>query len=95
MNAGHAMARMNRGLAFRAKGEIERAKADFTATLELPSEDKEAQDAQATARDQLAALEEVQQDAHAPERSRLPLSTRLPRQPASELLWSSAIRRGT
>ena len=67
MNAGHAMARINRGLAFRAKGEIERAKADFTATLELPSEDEEAQDAQATARDQLAALEEVQQDAPAPE----------------------------
>jgi tetratricopeptide (TPR) repeat protein len=67
MNAGHVMARMNRGLAFRAKGEIERAKADFTATLELPSEDEEAQDAQATARDQLAALEEVQQDAPAPE----------------------------
>ena len=88
MNAGHAMARMNRGLAFRAKGEIERAKADLTATLELPSEDKEAQDAQATARDQLAALEEVQQDAHAPEAK-----------PSSAidaaLLWSSAIRRGT
>jgi uncharacterized caspase-like protein len=67
MNAGHAMARMNRGLAFRAKGEIERAKADLTATLELPSEDEETQDAQATARDQLAALEELQQDAQAPE----------------------------
>jgi uncharacterized caspase-like protein len=59
------MARMNRGLALQAKGETERAKADFAATLELPSEDDEARDAQATARAQLAALEETQQDAPA------------------------------
>ena len=67
MNAGHAIARMNCGLAFRAKGEIERAKADFTATLELPSEDEEAQGAQATARAQLAEIDSARQTAQTTE----------------------------
>lgn len=78
------MARMNRGLAFRAKGEIERAKADLTATLELPSEDEETQDAQATAWRHLKSCSRTRRRLRP---SRLPLSTRLPLQPASELLW--------
>ena len=67
IRASFPTALMNRGLAYRSKGEIERAKTDFTAALGLPSEDAEAQEAQATARAQLAEIDSARQTAQTTE----------------------------